>query len=215
MQNANANHQGASLHQEQTPGSLGTNRSMPSIKTNGEPDWAAHFWHTLYSGLPATNLLANPYFPQSEQARGGWREIIERIFKPHRDKVDGITGRRGEYIVTPEEALNRYGSDTASRLLSEGPRYFTTHPSQTYFCFVEMSYSPVPDWAIVHRDGGPVLLNEDLLLCRPEEDITMMTTVVGPVFQLHLAEVRLWEAIGMRLHRAFLALEMQNDLTES
>jgi hypothetical protein len=74
-----------------------------------------------------------------------------------------------------------------------------------------MSYSQVPDWAIIHRQDGPVGIGEDLALCRPESNVTMVATVVGPVFQLDPGEVRLWEALGLKLHRAFVVIEAEEE----
>jgi hypothetical protein len=125
--------------------------------------------------------------------------------------VDGVTGRRGNYVITPTEALNRHGVETAQRLLNEPPEHFSHHLGQTFFCFLEMSYSQVPDWAIIHRQDGPVGIGEDLALCRPESNVTMVATVVGPVFQLDPGEVRLWEALGLKLHRAFVVIEAEEE----
>ncbi len=125
--------------------------------------------------------------------------------------MDGVTDRRGHFIVTPDEALNRYGVETAHRLLTETPKHFQPQPGDSYFVFLQMSYSPVPDWAIIHRAAGPIFVDEDLVPHRPGENVIMMATVAGPIIQLHPAEIRLWEDVSTRLSRAFQVVEMEDD----
>jgi hypothetical protein len=109
--------------------------------------------------------------------------------------------------VTPEEAMNQHAVDAAKRLLSEPPKHFLGARTQTYFCFLEMGYAQFPDWAVVHRPGGEIGIGEDLVLLRPDGETTMEAAVLGPLFQLHANEVRLWEAVAMKLHRAFVVVE--------
>jgi hypothetical protein len=40
------------------------------------------------------------------------------------------------------------------------------------------------------------------VLLRPDGETTMEAAVLGPLFQLHANEVRLWEAVGRKRHRA-------------
>lgn len=122
-----------------------------------------------------------------------------------------MTGRRGEYLITPDEALNRHGVETARRLLSEPPEHFSENSGGTYFCFLERSYSQTPDWAIIHRRDAAVAIDDDLTLRRPDGSVTMMVTIVGPVFQLHPGELRLWEAASLKLERGFVVEEVPED----
>lgn len=179
--------------------------SSPRQQKPQEPDWGYYFWSTLLGGLPSGHLLQNPYFPETDRVKGGWQKLFEGLFKPPRERVDGVTGRRGDYIITPDEALNRHGVETARRLLSEPPEHFSEATGGTYFCFLDMAYSQTPDWAIIHTQGSPVAIGEDLTLCRPESGVTMMATIAGPVFQLHPGEIRLWEAASLKLNRGFFA----------
>lgn len=103
--------------------------------------------------------------------------------------------------------MNKHAVDTANRLLMEPPAHFKDHPEHTYFCLLELDYSQIPDWAIVNRYEGAIAIGEDLTLCRPDSEVTMVVTVAGPIFQLHPAEVRMWEAIAMAHRRGFEATE--------
>ena len=118
-----------------------------------------------------------------------------------------MTGRTGEWTLTPEEATNKHAIDTAKRLLTEPPKRFTPESGITYFCFLEVAYSQFPEWAIIHRVGGEVFIREDYRLCRPNGKTIMMAMVVGPVFELEPGEIRLWEAVAIQLHRAFVVVE--------
>ena len=184
--------------------------SVPLAMRQREPDWPGHFWATLTPGLPAHQLLKNPYFPAPEQALGGWRGIIEQALKPH-GRVEGITNRRQEWLVTPEEALNKHAVDTAQRLLKEPPEYFPGPAEHTYFAFLEVAYSQYPEWAIIHRAAGELYVREDYRLSRPAGETTMMATVVGPIFQLGRSEVRLWETVAHFHARAFEVIEDEAD----
>ena len=195
---------------------LGSQHPMPSkpspprLERGQDPDWSKYFWATLEVGLPQVHLLRNPYFPETETSKGGWREIVERAFRPERGRVEGVTDRRGNYVMTPQTAMNQHAVDIANRLLKEPPKHFTGPLAQTFFCFLDMSYSQMPDWAVIHREAGDVCLRDDLLLIRPNGEVTMEATVVGPVFQLHGKEIRLWEAVAVELNRAFIVVDMEN-----
>jgi hypothetical protein len=127
--------------------------------------------------------------------------------RPPGDKVYGQTGRNAKWVITPEEALNLHAIEMAKSLLTEPPKHFTEPIEASYFCFLEVSYSQYPEWAIIHRQGSEVFIREDYRLCRPGDDATMMATVVGPVIGLHRGEVRLWEAISEHYSRAFVVIE--------
>jgi hypothetical protein len=127
--------------------------------------------------------------------------------KPHGGRVDGTTGKNGEWLVTPEEALNLHALQAANDLLYDPPKHFTEATENVYFCFLEMGYSQFPEWAIVHRQAGEVFVREDYRLSRPGGDTVMMATVLGPVFGLRRGEVRLWEAVAMHHDRGFHVIE--------
>lgn len=118
-----------------------------------------------------------------------------------------MTGRTGGWTLTPQEATTLHGAETAERLLTEPPKFFSTESGNTYFCFLEVAYSQFPEWAIIHRVGGEVFIREDYRLCRPDGKTIMMAMVVGPVFELEPGEIRLWEAVAMKLNRAFFVVE--------
>jgi hypothetical protein len=154
-------------------------------------------------------LLDNPYLPYLEQATGGWRGLVEKYYSPKR-KFAGTQSASGSWVLTPQEEERKHAVDTANHLLVPPPDYFNDPSGKTYFCFLEMGYSPAPDWAIVHRRGGGISIREDLLLRRPDGETTMETTVIGPLFQLHPSEIRLWEDLAMHQHRAFLVEDYEN-----
>lgn len=186
--------------------------SVPMALRRQEPDWSGNFWAALTVGLPSSNLLLNPYFPDVQPTRGGWRGVIEHAVKPTGGRVDGVTGRTGDWSLTPEEATNLHAVETAKRLLTEAPECFSLSSGNTYFCFLEVAYAPFPEWAIIHRVGGEVFIREDYRLCRPNGETIMMAMVVGPVFELDPGEIRLWEAVAMELNRAFVVVEDEQDL---
>ena len=127
--------------------------------------------------------------------------------KPPGGRVDGVTGRNGNWVVTPEEAMDLHGVQTANRLLEDPPLHFMPQEGNTYFCFLEVAYAAFPEWAIIHRVGAEVFLREDYRLRRPNGETIMMATVVGPSFELDPGEVRLWEAVALQLARAFVVVE--------
>lgn len=206
------------INSNHLPGSQGNGPlgpSFPRLQKPQEPDWGYYFWNTLLGGLPSGHLFENPYFPETDRVKGGWQKLFEGLFKPPRERVDGVTGKRGDYIITPNEALNRHGIETARRLLSESPEHFGESTGRTFFCFLEMAYSQTPDWAIIHRKDGPVAIGDDLTLYRPGTTVTMMATVAGPVLELHPLEIRLWEAASLKLHRGFDVIEVEGNESDS
>ena len=210
MLDANESHHTSNLSQAQPHGVALQAPSKPSpslLERQREPDWGKHFWDTLAGGLPSIHLLRNPYFPSTEQVKGGWRTIVEQAYRPANNRVSGVTNTRGAFVLTPEEAMNKHAVDTAKRLLTEPPKHFQGPSDQTFFCFLEMGFSMLPDWAVIHREVGAVCLRDDLVLIRPNQETTMEVTVVGPVFQLHPKEVSLWEGVAVHQNRAFLVVE--------
>lgn len=197
------------LEAVQPPG-IGTGQAPrstePMALRRRPPNWSGKFWPTLTAGLPSTNLLTNPYFPPVHPTLGGWQTIIEQAMKPQDGRVEGVTGRNGNWTITPEEAMDLHGVQTAKRLLAEPPIHFGQVSGNTYFCFLAVAYSPIPEWAIIHR-GGEVFPREDYRLSRPTGGPLMMAMVAGPVLELDPREVRLWEAVALHLNRAFFVVE--------
>jgi len=107
--------------------------------------------------------------------------------------------------------MNLHGVQTAKRMLTDTPIHFGQATGNTYFCFLSMAYSPIPEWAIIHRIGGEVFPREDYRLCRPDGGAFMMAMVAGPVLGLDPREVRLWEAVALHLNRAFVVVEDDSD----
>lgn len=121
--------------------------------------------------------------------------------------MDGVTGPNGKWLLTPEEALEKHAVDSAKRLLTEAPKHFLEHSGRTFFCLLDLDFSPVPDWAIVYRPEGAIAIGEELTLCRPDSEVTMVVEVAGPIFQLHPKEIRLWESVAVETFRAFQVYE--------
>lgn len=110
-------------------------------------------------------------------------------------------------MLTPQEQEAKHAVDAATELLSMPPDYFNGPSGQTYFCLLELGFTPSPDWAIVHRRDGTVAIREDLLLYRPGSETTMEVTVTGPLFQLDKREVNFWETVGLYQKRGFLVYD--------
>jgi hypothetical protein len=103
--------------------------------------------------------------------------------------------------------MNLHGVQTAKRMLTEAPIHFDRATGNTYFCFLSVAYSPIPEWAIIHRVGAEIFPREEYRLCRPDGGAFMMAMVASPILGLDPREVRLWEAVAVHLHRAFMVVE--------